>query len=123
MRDEELPKNLIVGTMCHCDDPDMCDNHWEFFKDPVMGNTSPDHVRVGSGLNVKDMRAIAELVKKMNSGVYQLVPEGVIADVWVALVANLNHTRDSCNPVWREPCRCFVCTAINSLQPYHHPKP
>lgn len=22
---------LVVGTMCHCDEPDECDDHWELY--------------------------------------------------------------------------------------------
>lgn len=59
----DLPGDLIVGTMCHCDDPDDCYDHWEFFTDAEMGSTSEDHVRTGRPLNERQMRAIASFIR------------------------------------------------------------
>lgn len=59
----DLP-NLHVGTMCHCDDPDDCDDHWEFFIDPVFSEWNPGNVRRGRKPTEADMRAIAALVQR-----------------------------------------------------------
>lgn len=62
---DHLPRNLVVGSMCHCDDdePDECEDHWEFFVDPVMAYDG-EHVRSGHTLSPSEMRAIATLVNQ-----------------------------------------------------------
>lgn len=47
-----------------------------------------------------------------------LVPREVIRDAWVGLVPALTHNLNSCNP--GGDVRCFTCTALTALQPYHH---
>jgi hypothetical protein len=59
----DLPADLVVGTMCHCGDPDDCSDHWEFFTNAVQGRTSPDHVARGRKLTERQMRAVARLVR------------------------------------------------------------
>jgi hypothetical protein len=59
---DAIPEDLIVGTMCHCDDPEDCSDHWDFFYDATMGTTSEDHVAWGKTLSEDQMRAIAALV-------------------------------------------------------------
>ncbi len=58
----DLPKDLIVGPMCHCDDPDECHDHWEFFTNATMGYSSPESVARGSHLTKAEMDAIVEKV-------------------------------------------------------------
>ena len=58
-----LPRNLVVGTMCHCDDPDECYDHWEFYKVDDPSAVPPSgHVGRGRELTENEMRAIAALV-------------------------------------------------------------
>lgn len=58
----DLPTNLVVGTMCHCDEPDECSDHWEFFTEAKMSPSGGGIVSRGRGLSESQMRAIAALV-------------------------------------------------------------
>lgn len=63
-----LPKGLIVGTMCHCDDPDECDDHWELFYDVDGYDEETGHLRSGRQMNEAQMRAVADLVNAHADG-------------------------------------------------------
>lgn len=72
---DNLPDQLIVGTMCHCDDlhaesddydepydPDEdCTDHWELWVEARNMDTE-GHVGTGSHLNATQMRAVASFV-------------------------------------------------------------
>lgn len=64
MSNADLPIGLVVGTMCHCGEPDECSDHWQFFTDVVKGSSGKHSVRSGRILSEKQMRAIAELVNE-----------------------------------------------------------
>lgn len=67
MASAQLPTNLVVGTMCHCDEPDECEEHWRFFTNPV-GLRDDGHLRSGCSLTELEMRAIADLVRAVMEG-------------------------------------------------------
>ena len=60
---------LVVGTMCHCADPNECDDHWEFFVDPVGFDEEEGTLRSARRLTEEEMREIAWLVEQADSGV------------------------------------------------------
>ena len=68
----DLPPNLVVGTMCHCGNPDgnedefPCDDHWEFFVDPEGFDPEDGTLRTGRHLTEAQMRSIAALVAMAN---------------------------------------------------------
>lgn len=58
---------LVVGTMCHCDDPEACGedgDHWEFFVDPTNFDEEDGTMSSARRLNEAEMRAIVALVEK-----------------------------------------------------------
>lgn len=61
--------HLVVGTMCHCGNPDgdedtfPCDDHWEFFVDPVNFDPETGHMSSGRNLTEAETRRIASLVE------------------------------------------------------------
>lgn len=60
-----LPRGLVVGSMCHCDEPDECSGHWEFYTEAAMSDDG-EHVRTGRYLSEAQMRAIVALVRVHN---------------------------------------------------------
>lgn len=57
----ENPRRIVVGTMCHCDDPDNCYDHWEFFANPAGYAAESGHVARGGALTVDEMRSMAKM--------------------------------------------------------------
>lgn len=57
----ESLRSLVVGTMCHCDDPENDYDHWSLFTRAEMGFDG-EHVRRGATLNKAEMDAIVAIV-------------------------------------------------------------
>lgn len=60
----DLPEDLVVGTMCHCDNPEDCDDHWELFSKPNGFDPDERTMLFGSVLNKAQMDAIVALVRE-----------------------------------------------------------
>lgn len=80
--DGAVDGRLVVGTMCHCvdheEDPDYdvnesCDDHWEFFVDPVDFDPVDGTMSRARHLREQEMRAIAALFTPL---VPAAIPEG-----------------------------------------------
>jgi hypothetical protein len=63
---EELPAGLVVGTMCHCDVPDDCWDHWELYYDAEGFRPETGNLRTGRQLDGSDLRNIVALVRAMH---------------------------------------------------------
>lgn len=61
----KVPTGLVVGSMCHCDEPDECDDHWELYLNAEMAEDG-EHVRRGSTPNEAELRGIVALVRWAN---------------------------------------------------------
>lgn len=61
---EKLPRGLVVASMCHCDFPDDCDDHWEFYASAEMSRDG-EHARRATELTETEMRALVALADRI----------------------------------------------------------
>jgi hypothetical protein len=75
----EVPRGLVVGSMCHCGHRDSCVDHWELWVDAEMSYDG-EHVRRGGKPNEAELRAIVALVRAHNGEEPQPAPDEEAGD-------------------------------------------